>query len=128
MRSNGLTAAAYSPVADLNPSVAESLLDELKELGVAAYCQPIDRASTAGFDRPDFQVEVLVRLYVDAAATEQARQVIASRDPDLTAVNDDLTWAQIVAGYDTPSATAVAPWPVYEDLDPAGDDGEAPTT
>lgn len=128
MRSNGLQAASYSPVADLNPSVAEALLDELKDRLIAAYCQPIDTPSMSAFDRPEFHVEVLVRMYVDASATEQVLEMLSTKDPYLVQGNDDLTWAQIVAGYDTPSTTAVAPWPVYEDVDVAAtDEAEAPT-
>lgn len=126
MRSNGLQAASYTPVADLNPSVAEALLDELKERQIAAYCQPIDTPSMSAFDRPEFQVEVLVRMYVDSSAAEQVKDLLSTKDPYLLEGNDDLTWAQIVAGYDTPTTTAVAPWPVYEDVDlNATDDAEA---
>ena len=42
MRSNGLTAATYTPVADLDPAVAETLLDDLKSQGVAAYAKPVE--------------------------------------------------------------------------------------
>jgi hypothetical protein len=122
MRSNGLTASAYSPVADLNPRVADALLDELKGMQVAAYCQPITGSTVAGFDRPEFVSEVLVRLYVDAAATDEVRELLAEKDPFLVQDNEDLTWAQIVAGYDAPATATVAPWPVYEDVDPTADD------
>jgi hypothetical protein len=127
MRSNGLQAASYSPVADLNPSVAEALLDELKERQIAAYCQPVESPSMSAFDRPEFRVEVLVRMYVDAAATEQVLELLSTRDPYLVQGNDDLTWAQIVAGYDAPTTTAVAPWPVYEDVDASIDEAETST-
>ncbi len=54
--------------------------------------------------------------------------MLSTKDPYLVQGNDDLTWAQIVAGYDTPTTTAVAPWPVYEDVDAAAtDESEAPT-
>jgi len=128
MRSNGLQASSYSPVADLNPSIAEALLDELKERQIAAYCQPIETPSMSALDRPEFHVEILVRLYVDAAATERVLEMLSSKDPYLLHGNDDLTWAQIVAGYDTPTTTKVVPWPVYEDVDTvAPDEAEAPT-
>lgn len=125
MRSNGLTAPAYTPIADVNPAFADAILDELKTRGIAAYSKPADRATTAGFDRPDFQTELCDRVYVDAAAADRAREVIAAHDPTLTETNDDLAWAQIVAGYDAPvSPGGVAPWPAFEDLDPADPDGE----
>jgi hypothetical protein len=122
MRSNGLTASSYSPIADLNPTVAEGLLDELKGRQIAAYCQPIETSTVSGFERPEFLVEVLVRLYVDAAATGPVLEMLRALDPDLVQANDDLRWAQIVAGYDAPTTTQVVPWPVYEDLDPSSSD------
>lgn len=129
MRSNGLTASSYSPVADLNPTIAEALLDELRDRQIAAYCQPIESPSMSAFDRPEFHVEILVRLYVDSAAADQVLDMLSTKDPYLVKGNDDLTWAQIVAGYDTPSTTQVAPWPVYEDIDTAAvDEAESPTT
>jgi hypothetical protein len=127
MRSNGLQASAYTPVADLDPTVAEALLDELKERRIAAYCQPIDTPSMSAFDRPEFHVEVLVRMYVDATASDRVLEMLSTKDPYLVESNDDLTWAQIVAGYDTPTTTAVAPWPVYEDVDATlSDEPDAP--
>jgi hypothetical protein len=53
--------------------------------------------------------------------------MLSSKDPYFLQGNDDLTWAQIVAGYDAPSTTVVAPWPVYEDVDTTVDEAEAPT-
>ena len=40
------------------------------------------------------------------------RELIESVDPDLLADNEDLTWAQLVAGYDRPIDKSVVPWPV----------------
>ncbi|MGH3473067.1 MAG: hypothetical protein ACRDPG_13615 [Nocardioidaceae bacterium] len=117
MRSNGLTAPSYTPVADLDPRIADALLEELKGQGVAAYTNPVESTSTAGFDRPEFRVDVKERLYVDTAASARVRDLIARRDPDLGAPNDDLTWAQIVAEFDQPVTSDVSPWPVTEDLD-----------
>jgi len=123
MRSNGLTASAYSPVADLEPAVADSMLAELKGDGVAAYTRPALGASTSGVDPDDRQG--LERLYVDAAHADSVRERLATRDP-LLAENDDLTWAQIVAGYDRPMPDRVGSWPAYEDLGP--DDAEPART
>jgi len=119
MRSNGLTAASYSPVADLDPRVADALLVELREQGVAAYTRPVESTSMSGFDGPEFREGALDRLYVAAHASAQVRERLADKDPDLVSDNDDLTWAQIVAGFDQPMTTEVAPWPAVEDVDPA---------
>ena len=49
----------------------------------------------------------------------RVRDLIARRDPDLVEQNDDLTWAQLVAGFDRPLGGTIAPWPVDEDLSAA---------
>ena len=116
MRSNGLTASAYSPVADLDPRVADALLQELKEQGVAAYTKPVESSTVSGFDRPEFRTGALDRLYVDAAESERVKALISDHDPGLVAENDDLTWAQIVAGFDQPLRGDLHPWPVTEDI------------
>ena len=134
MRSNGLTASAYTPIADLEPLVADALLADLREQGVAAYTKPVESSTTTGFDRPEFRVGVKDRLYVDTAASQRVCQLLARHGPDLDAANDDLTWAQIVATFDQPVAPGTAAWPAQEDIDtePTRDDGPAaaspPTT
>jgi hypothetical protein len=115
MRSNGLTAATYTPVADIEPPIAAALLDDLRALGVAAYTTPVQSTSTPGFNGPEFLDGVRDRLYVDAASAAKVRDLIASRDPNLIDDNEDLTFAQLVAGFDRPLG-GTAPWPVAEDL------------
>jgi len=114
MRSNGLTAPAYTPVADLDPVLATALLGELKSQGVAAYTKPVESTTTSGFDRPEFRDRVRDRLYVDAEASARVRELLADRDPELLDGNEDLTWAQLVAGFDQPLATDAPPWPLAE--------------
>ena len=121
MRSNGLTASAYTPVADLDPRVAEALLAELKEQGVAAYTKPVESTSMSGFDRPEFVTGAQDRLYVDAAESERVKALISTDNPDAVVNSEDLTWAQIVAGVDQPLRGDVHPWPVTEDLDGPSD-------
>jgi hypothetical protein len=118
MRSNGLTAPAYSPVADLDPRVADALLDDLKSQGIAAYTSPVESSTTVGLDGPEFRDHVRERLYVDAAASAQVRELLSQQDPSMLQDNEDLTWAQIVAGFDQPLEGKVAPWPVSEEIDP----------
>lgn len=116
MRSNGLTAPNYSPVADLDPPVADALLDDLKRRGIAAYTKPVESSTVAGFDRPEYRVGVKDRMYVDATAADAVRELLKDHDPDLVDMNDDLAWEQIVAGFDQPTGTVVVPWPDEEDL------------
>ncbi|MBA2698642.1 MAG: hypothetical protein H0U61_07705 [Nocardioidaceae bacterium] len=117
MRSNGLTAPSYSPVADLDPRVADAFLLELKQQGVAAYTRPVESTSMSGVDRPEIRDGALDRLYVDAAESERVHGQLTAQDPSLAQTNDDLTWAQIVAGFDRPVTGDVSPWPANEDLD-----------
>ncbi|MFY9916440.1 MAG: hypothetical protein WAK18_17335 [Nocardioidaceae bacterium] len=117
MRSNGLTASSYTPVADLDPRLADVLLTDLRERGVAAYASPVESSSTSGFDRPEFRVDVLDRLFVDAIHAETVKTLLSDKDPGLVTSSDDLTWAQIVAGFDRPVEGDVQPWPVTEDVD-----------
>jgi hypothetical protein len=106
-------------VADLDPVLATALLSDLRDQGVAAYTKPVESSSATGFDRPEFRSNVRDRLYVDAAASALVRDLLSERDPHLLDVNDDLTWAQLVAGFDQPVAEGVAPWPIQEDFGPA---------
>ena len=126
MRSNGLTASAYTPVADLDPRIADALLSDLKEQGIAAYTKPVESTSAGGFDRPEFRVKVQDRLYVDAHEADRVTALISEQDPTLVTTNDDLTWAQIVAGFDQPLERGLHPWPDTEDLErPAPPDDHA---
>lgn len=124
MRSNGLTASAYVPVADLDPLLAEAVLAELRERMVAAYSKPVEPASLSGIDRPDFRVDVKERLYVDARAAEEVSTLLSARDPGLVEPNDDLIWAQIVAGFDQTATDPTATPPGASEPETTG---EAPS-
>lgn len=118
MRSNGLVAAAYTPIADLDPVIAASLLDDLAKLGIAAYTKPVEPSTSVGFERSDFRVGVRDRLYVDLSESAQVRALVETQDPDLVYDNDDLAWSRLVAEFDVPFDSPVAPWPTQEDIDP----------
>lgn len=118
-RGNGLTAASYAPVRDLDPRLTGTVLEALREAGIAAY------AVTAS-DQPVIGFELVVtgrpvdRLYVDAAAKPTALEIVEAALPDeaLPAEGDepvlagtggaspsavpdlDLAFEQIVAGFD----------------------------
>ncbi len=121
MRSNGLTALSYTPVADLEPQFAAALLGELRRQGIAAYIKPVESTSAPGFAAPEFRTAVRERLYVDTTACRQVRELIAAAEVESDLENDDLTWAQIIAGYDSPVAPGRATWPAEEDVDDTAD-------
>ncbi|MGH3354451.1 MAG: hypothetical protein ACRDOJ_01050 [Nocardioidaceae bacterium] len=99
MRSNGLTANDYAPLAELDRSVAADALLALREAGVAAY------AVLAEDDRPH-----RATLFADRAALTRARAVVHTLAPEARTIEheqvDEAAWEQIVAGY---SATASEP-------------------
>ncbi|MDQ4084935.1 MAG: hypothetical protein M3165_03880 [Actinomycetota bacterium] len=103
MRSNGLTAQDYAPLAVLPPSVAADALLALREAGVAAYAvQPED----ADESHPE-----QATLFADRAALQRARAVVLDLAPDATEppsspAVDEVAWQQIVSGF---SATAPEP-------------------
>ena len=112
-RDNGLPAASYIRVVDVETSVVDGLLERLREEEVAAYVAP------APGHRGPYGDTVLPgspsdSVYVDSARTEHARDVVARY---LSEVREELAWASIVAGFDAAPHDEVPRWPVSEDVD-----------
>jgi hypothetical protein len=153
-RDNGLDAAAFIPLADVDPRVGEHLLDVLAAAGVPAYLEPSADVEpytrTLALPSPptdrlwvDREQRITARQIVETEA-EQAGQTGLGRagrehggpalgpdDTGSTSLQDDeeLIWRQIVASYEAEPAAPVPPWPVAEDGDePAGRGGAAPAT
>jgi hypothetical protein len=80
-RDNGLVAAQYAPVGDVDPRVGEHLLDVLAGDGIAAYLQPaadlnpVTRTTTLPARPTD-------RLYADREHVDVARGYLARLGPD----------------------------------------------
>jgi len=70
-RDNGLDSDAYAPVADVDPRLADHLLDVLGLREVPAYVEPTSQPVTAD------------RLFVAADQTEVARQVLTELASEL---------------------------------------------
>lgn len=70
-RDNGLDSDAYAPVADVDPRLADHLLDVLGLRDVPAYVEPTNDAVTAD------------RLFVAADQTDAARQVLTELAAEL---------------------------------------------
>lgn len=104
-RDNGLDSDDYAPVADVDPRLADHLLDVLGLREVPAYVEPTNEPVTAD------------RLYVAADRTEQARQVLTEiaaelgievsanrhrerevRPDPLSGIDTDSEFAAIIAG------------------------------
>ncbi len=103
MRSNGLTAADYAPLAVLGRSVAADALLALRDAGVAAYAVHSDMDEDGRPDR--------ATLFADRTALETARAVVRELAPEAAVPMpapqvDEVAWQQIVSGF---SATAAEP-------------------
>jgi len=131
-RNNGLFAAEYAVVGDVDPRVGEHLLDVLGNRGIAAYLQPsadqhpITRLTTL----PGRPVD---RLFVDRRELTTAREFFDIATADTAGAIDpdglntpptpaarstgefEAAWASIVASFDAPPAAGPRPWPASED-------------
>jgi hypothetical protein len=110
-RDNGLEAALWTPLRDVDPRVGEHLLDVLREAGVAAYLEPSADVEpytrTVSLPSPPSD-----RLFVDRARTGEARALVDEHADDHVAertrarqaarrdVDEDAEWARIVAAFE----------------------------
>ncbi|NHC45621.1 hypothetical protein [Motilibacter aurantiacus] len=148
MRDNGLPGTDFVAVADLEPQLADAMLELLRDAGMAAYADAAAprRGPYNEYHLPDRPTD---RLFVERAAVEQARQLLRDRLPSLRAeysahhepagapdpagrdvtegtpgkwpeVDEDV-WAGIVASFRAPSADPVGRWSAQEDVDPAAE-------
>lgn len=75
MRQNGLRASSFVAIADVDPRIADQLLDLLAFAHVAAYAEPVP-GLTGVYRDHHVPARPLDRLWVDRAATAAARQVL----------------------------------------------------
>lgn len=140
-RDNGLDAATYVPLADVDPRIGEHLLDVLKFAGVPAYLEPSADVEpyTRALALPSPPTD---RLWVDREQRMTAREIVeaevgtpAPRAPGddrpsrgLSDAEEEQAWRELVAGFEDTPDTAIPPWPVIEDasLTDEDDDGDPP--
>ncbi|MGI8532576.1 MAG: hypothetical protein ACR2KN_06185 [Geodermatophilaceae bacterium] len=132
-RDNGLDAASFVPLRDVDPRVGEHLLDVLRNAGIAAYLEPTsdtdsytravslpsppsDRLWVDRRSRPDAQS--LVTEHADDDVRARREPTRPERTDSPSAPRDEAAiWAQIVANYERIVDAPVPPWPVREDAD-----------
>jgi hypothetical protein len=120
-RDNGLRCGGYAAVADLDPRVADALLDALRSEGIAAYAAPTPGA-------PGYYMETRLpsrpidRLWVDDQRLERARELVAAETSEHTepASEDkdlDTAWQEVLASLRATPSTESGSWPVREDVE-----------
>jgi len=122
-RDNGLDAALWTPLRDVDPRVGEHLLDMLRDAGIAAYLEPAADVSpytrTVYLPSPpsdrlfvDRARRVEARGLVDRNADEHARRQRQAR-PLRRDLDEEAEWRRIVAALEAESGLTGA------DVDPA---------
>ncbi len=106
MRDNGLSAGSYEAAGEVDPRLAETVLQSLADAGIAAYTKP-----SVGRDY----------LYVDATETGRARGIIQR-------TTDDAIFTELIAHLQDDDGGGGHPWPAAEDVDPVRLDDEKETT
>ncbi len=148
-RDNGLDAALWAPLRDVDPRVGEHLLDVLRDAGIAAYLEP---ATDVGpYTRTVFLPSPPAdRLFVDRARLGEGRALVdrhaddhaPARGPAVESrpvqrdLDEDAEWARIVAAYEAEHGRTVveagdrpvpsSPGPVDEDVDPPAEEHYEP--
>ncbi|MCW2739828.1 MAG: uncharacterized protein JWR45_250 [Blastococcus sp.] len=140
---NGLDAALWSPLRDVDPRVGEHLLDLLQAVGIAAYLEPSADVEpyTRSVSLPSPPSD---RLFVDRAMRTEARAVLDEHGPQAAELADaggsgrgavaeraalrpdldeDAEWAGIVSAFEAqhgraavPGEPAVVPPPVAHEV------------
>jgi hypothetical protein len=74
-RDNGLRCGGYKAVADLDPRMADALLEALRDHGIAAYAGPTP-ATSGHYMELQLPDRPMDRLYVDEEHLDRARELI----------------------------------------------------
>ena len=132
-RDNGFVARHYVPLADLDPRLADAMLDALRAEGIAAYVVP-STGQLGGYLEVHLPERPRDRLWVDREHHDRATTLLNAQsevagastsepqpaDVPATPVDEadttDEAWAQLVAGFDLPTYDGTNPWPDAEDL------------
>lgn len=118
-RDNGLRCAGYVAVGDLDPRVADDLLEALRTEGIAAYVAP-----TPGARGGDLEVQrparLSDRLYADSTRAERASELLA-RAPHGAAAEPEIdfesAWQQLLGSLQSSASSPSPSWPAGEGLD-----------
>jgi hypothetical protein len=119
-RGNGLSADSYTPLADLDPRLADALISTLAQAGIAAYVVPSlgQRGGYLDVHLPDRPTD---RLWVDATSTDAARillgQVPAAEPRQSVDEDEEAVWRALIAEFEAAPPPATRPWPQSEEVE-----------
>jgi hypothetical protein len=141
-RDNGLRCAGYVPIGDLDPRVADALLETLRTEGIAAYVAPTPAARGSNLEVTQAP-RLTDRLYADASHANRAGELFAAVPSELasetaqtaeTAVESTTTaepamvgdseidfesaWQQLLGSLQSSATTPTPAWPDSTGLDP----------
>jgi hypothetical protein len=119
-RDNGLRAGNYVAVGDVDPRIADSLLESLRERGIAAYAVPAT-GTVGGAMETRLPSRPLDRLFVDDQRLDQARDIVRADNPPPdtgsdTAPDFEASWQQVLTSLQSNPTHLVSPWPERENL------------
>jgi hypothetical protein len=139
-RDNGLRCAGYVAIGDVDPRVANVLLDRLRDEGIAAYVTPTP-ASQGGALELRLPHRPTDRLFADVQFSERASLLFsaeheapaahasgpiedATPEPDPIAVpgqpdaeiDFDAAWQQVLGSLQSGGTAQTRPWPASEDV------------
>jgi hypothetical protein len=119
-----LRCSGYVAAGDLDPRVADALLDALRAEGIAAYASPTP-ASRGGYLELRLPDKLTDRVYVDSDKADRAMVLFEEEKADATPpksaapstsgdLDVDTAWKQLLTSLQTPSTTVT--WPDREDV------------
>lgn len=121
-RDNGLNAAAFVPLVDVDPRVGEHLLDVLASAGVPAFLEPSADIEpyTRALSLPSPPTD---RLWVDREQRREAREIVDAETPHgtrpepvarddepsrgLSDSDEERAWREIVSAWEAPAVEPV---------------------
>jgi hypothetical protein len=112
-RDNGLRCAGYVAVGDLDPRVADALLDTLRAEGIAAYVAPTPGAR-GGYLEVTLPARLTDRLYADSEHAARAAELLAAAPEEAAAVPEldfDAAWQQLLGSLQSGPGSPMSQWP-----------------
>jgi hypothetical protein len=121
-RDNGLRCASYLRIGDLDPRIADDLLETLRTEGIAAYVTPTP-AAQGGYLELRVPARLTDRLFADADHVDRARELLPRPDPT-PEIDFESAWKEVLQSLRSPSSEASADdpatrWSLSEEIGPA---------